>query len=199
MLLATDGALTTLGPERSPAQEVVMFGKAPNHRYQSIPFAPVSEELTHTEFEIEGAVPEELSGLYVRNGPNPAQKIGRRQHYFSGDGMLHGIRFERGTPVWYRNRFVRSGGVPKALGEKDPGGPVTSGLDVSPNTNVVRFGSTLYATIEAGPSMVEITDELETVHRSDLGGVLDRGFTGHHKIDPIVGDVHGVIYSKDLG
>jgi len=34
--------------------------KAPNHRYQSVPFAPVTTEYTHTEFEIDGEIPSEL-------------------------------------------------------------------------------------------------------------------------------------------
>ncbi len=177
-----------------------MFGlKPPNHRYQAIPFAPVRQEHTHTEFVMDGEIPKELSGLYVRNGPNPAGKISGRQHYFSGDGMVHGIRISDGQPIWYRNRFVRAGDVPKTLGETDPGGPVSSKLDVSPNTNIAQFGGKLFATIEAGPSMVELTPELETVARSDLGGILSDGFTGHHKIDPTDGDVHGVVYSNELG
>ncbi|MEM7504722.1 MAG: carotenoid oxygenase family protein [Pseudomonadota bacterium] len=173
--------------------------KPPNHRYQSIPFAPVKVEHTHSDFEIDGEIPAELSGLYARNGPNPAGRIRARQHYFSGDGMVHGVRLLNGSPLWYRNRFVRAGTVPKALGEKDPGGPVTSKLDVSPNTNIVQFGGTYYATIEAGPSLVELTDDLETVRRSDLDGVLAHGFTGHHKVDPTDGNIFGVIYSKELG
>ncbi|MEM9261973.1 MAG: carotenoid oxygenase family protein [Pseudomonadota bacterium] len=173
--------------------------KAPNRRYQSVPFAPVRDEHTHFEFEVDGEIPAELSGLYVRNGPNPAGRIGFRQHYFSGDGMVHGVRLQDGRPVWYRNRFVRAGDVPKTLNEPDPGGPVSSNLDVSPNTNVVQLGKKLYASIEAGASLVELTDELETVARSDLGGVLQHGFTGHHKIDPEDGDVHGVIYGRGLG
>ena len=173
--------------------------KAPNYRYQSVPFAPVAKEYTHTDFVVDGEIPAELDGLYVRNGPNPAGKIGRRQHYFSGDGMVHGVRIKNGHVVWYRNRYVRVGNVPKILGEPDPGGPVSSDLDVSPNTNVLRIGGKLYATIEAGPSMVQLSDELETMRRSTLGGALPHGFTGHHKIDPDTGDIHGVIYSKALG
>lgn len=172
--------------------------KAPNHRYQAIPFAPVRTEYTHTEFKVEGKIPDELNGLYVRNGPNPAGKISWRHHYFSGDGMVHGLKIRQGVPVWYRNRFVRAGNVPGTLGESDPGGPVTSKLDVSPNTNVLRLRGKLYATIEAGPSMVELTDELETVARSNLDGVLGHGFTGHHKIDPDDGDFHGVVYGNRL-
>ncbi|MEO1542429.1 MAG: carotenoid oxygenase family protein [Pseudomonadota bacterium] len=178
---------------------LVFKRRPPNFRYQSIPFSPVKVEYTHTEFDVDGQIPRELCGLYVRNGPNPAGKIGRRQHYFSGDGMVHGVRLEHGKAVWYRNRFVRVGQVPEALGVSDPGGPISNGLDVSPNTNIVKFGTQLYASIEAGPSLVLLTDELATVRRSDLNGVLSKGFTGHHKIDPTDGDIHAIVYSDKLG
>ncbi|MEM9754806.1 MAG: carotenoid oxygenase family protein [Pseudomonadota bacterium] len=170
-----------------------------NQRYQSIPFLPVQTEITVENLEVDGHIPPELSGLYVRNGPNTAGKTGPHQHYFSGDGMLHGVHIEKGQAKWYRNRFVRTGEVPEKLGSPDPGGPVTAGLDVSPNTNIVQFADKLFATIEAGASMVEITRELETVTRSDLGGALQHGFTGHHKIDPVDHDIHAVTYSSKIG
>ncbi|MEM1289043.1 MAG: carotenoid oxygenase family protein [Pseudomonadota bacterium] len=170
-----------------------------NARYQNIPFSPVAREITIENLEVDGSIPPELAGLYVRNGPNPAAEIGPHQHYFSGDGMLHGVFLEGGQAKWYRNRFVRSGDVPRILGSDDPGGPITNGLDVSPNTNIVAFADRLYATIEAGVSMVEVTRQLETVTRSDLDGALQHGFTGHHKIDPVDGDVHAVTYSSKLG
>ncbi|MEM6897194.1 MAG: carotenoid oxygenase family protein [Pseudomonadota bacterium] len=170
-----------------------------NARYQSIPFAPVRAELTIDQLQVDGEIPAELTGLYVRNGPNPAGEITPHQHYFSGDGMLHGVHIEEGRAKWYRNRFVRAGEVPGVLGEPDPGGPITGGLDVSPNTNVVAFADKLFATIEAGASMVEITRELDTVSRSDLNGELAHGFTGHHKVDPVRGDVHAVTYSTKIG
>lgn len=170
-----------------------------NQRYQKIPFSPVQTEITAENLEVDGQIPPALSGLYVRNGPNTAGKTGPHQHYFSGDGMLHGVHIENGQAKWYRNRFVRTGNVPKKLGSNDPGGPVTQGLDVSPNTNIVQFADKLYATIEAGASMVEITNQLETVARSDLDGTLKHGFTGHHKIDPVDHDIHAVTYSSKIG
>ncbi|MEM6891859.1 MAG: carotenoid oxygenase family protein [Pseudomonadota bacterium] len=170
-----------------------------NQRYQKIPFSPIQTEITAENLEVDGRIPPELSGLYVRNGPNTAGNTGPHQHYFSGDGMLHGVHIERGQAKWYRNRFVRTGDVPKKLGSPDPGGPVTHGLDVSPNTNIVQLADKLYATIEAGASMVEITYQLETVARSDLDGTLEHGFTGHHKIDPVDHDIHAVTYSSKIG
>ena len=69
-------------------------------------YAPVSEELTTFDLPLEGALPPELSGLYVRNGANPV--TGSSPHWFLGQGMLHGVRLEAGRARWYRNRYVRT-------------------------------------------------------------------------------------------
>ena len=44
---------------------------------------------------VRGAVPRDLSGVFLRNGPNPAREplLGvDRYHWFDGDGMIHWIR-----------------------------------------------------------------------------------------------------------
>ncbi|MEM9037531.1 MAG: carotenoid oxygenase family protein [Actinomycetota bacterium] len=170
-----------------------------NAHYRKVPLAPVQRETTHLDLEIDGRLPEVLDGLYVRNGPNQLGETNPMLHYFSGHGMLHGMRLRDGRAAWYRNRAVRAGDVPAILGEADPGGPVLNGMDFSPNTNVAVFADRLYATNEAGIACVEFDDALETIGRSDLGGALADGFTGHHKVDPVDGDVHAVVYSLVLG
>jgi carotenoid cleavage dioxygenase-like enzyme len=69
-------------------------------------FAPVFDELTVTDLEVSGALPPELSGLFVRNGANP--KSGKSPHWFFGDGMLHGVWLHNGKAEWYRNRWVKT-------------------------------------------------------------------------------------------
>ena len=69
-------------------------------------FPPVKKEVTETTLTVEGSLPSELNGLYVRNGPNSWQ--GSTEHFFMGDGMLHGIRLEGGQAKWYRNRYVQT-------------------------------------------------------------------------------------------
>ena len=54
----------------------------------------------------QAGIPPELNGLYVRNGPN--SWTGSTDHFFMGDGMLHGIRLEQGQASWYKNRFVQT-------------------------------------------------------------------------------------------
>ncbi|MEM9464093.1 MAG: carotenoid oxygenase family protein [Actinomycetota bacterium] len=170
-----------------------------NSRYRTRSLSPVPIEHTHTDLAVDGTIPQELDGLYVRNGPNQMGPVSPILHYFSGHGMVHGIRLRDGHADWYRNRVVRAGDAPAVLGEADRGGPVLNGIDFSPNTNVARFGDRLYATVEGGAAPVEIDRELETITRSDLSGALTDGFSGHHKIDPTERDVHAVVYSMVLG
>ena len=68
-------------------------------------YAPVADELTEFDLPVEGAIPAELDGWYLRNGPNPRQATA---HWFTGDGMIHGVRLEGGRAAWYRNRWVRT-------------------------------------------------------------------------------------------
>ncbi|MEM9650847.1 MAG: carotenoid oxygenase family protein [Actinomycetota bacterium] len=176
-----------------------MNSPSDNSRYRTVSLSPVPVEHTHADLQVEGTIPEELNGLYVRNGPNQMGEVSPTLHYFSGHGMLHGVRLRDGKAHWYRNRVVRAGDATEVLGETDRGGPILNGIDFSPNTNVLRFDGQVYATVEGGAAPVEINPELETIARSDLNGALTDGFSGHHKIDPTAGDVHAVIYSMVLG
>ena len=51
---------------------------------------------TSTELKVEGTIPPELNGVYLRTGPNPASGTG--DHWFLGDGMVHGIRLRTVMP-----------------------------------------------------------------------------------------------------
>ena len=68
--------------------------------------APVPDEVTLTELEVKGSIPSDLTGRYIRNTPNP--RTGWTEHWFLGDGMLHGVRLREGRAEWYRNRWVRA-------------------------------------------------------------------------------------------
>ena len=60
-------------------------------------FAPVSQEVTATELRVHGRIPDTLSGRYLRNGPNPVTPPDpATYHWFTGDGMVHGIRLRDG-------------------------------------------------------------------------------------------------------
>lgn len=98
-----------------------------NERYQHIPLLPIDTESSYDDLTVDGVIPPELDGLYVRNGPNALGPIASNLHYFSGQGMVHGVRLREGRALWYRNRVVRAGRAPELLGEPDPGGPIAHG------------------------------------------------------------------------
>jgi len=81
-----------------------------NHPYLNGAWTPQHEEVDATDLDvIEGVIPTDIDGLYVRNTENPVQQPLGRYHPFDGDGMIHMIDFKGGRAN-YRNRFVRTRG-----------------------------------------------------------------------------------------
>jgi carotenoid cleavage dioxygenase len=166
-----------------------------NH-YLAGNYAPVTEEVTAFDLPVIGELPVELSGRYLRNGPNPIAEVDAAvHHWFIGDGMVHGVRLRDGRAEWYRNRYVGSTQVSAARGEPDIAGPNWSGSGFGPNTNVGGFAGRTWAMVEAGGTPVELTYELETVARNDFFGTLPGAFTAHPKVDPDTGEMHAVVYA----
>jgi carotenoid cleavage dioxygenase len=158
------------------------------------PYAPLPGEVTATALEVEGTLPTELEGRYLRNGPNPITPVdAATHHWFVGDAMVHGVRLGGGRADWYRARLVRSTGVSEALGEAPAPGERHGGFDVA-NTNVIGLAGRTYAIVEAGARPVELSYELDTIEHSDLGGTLPHGYTAHPKVDPGTGDLHAIAY-----
>lgn len=166
-----------------------------DNQYLAGNFAPVHEEVTATDLPVTGTLPDELEGRYLRIGPNPvAPPDPRTYHWFSGDGMVHGIRLRGGRAEWYRNRWVRNAAVAEALGEVPPPGPIHGEMDFSNNTNVIGHAGTTWALVESGAVPIELGYELETLRRNDFYGTLPGGYTAHPKLDPRTGELHAVAY-----
>ena len=164
--------------------------------------APVGAEVTATDLEVTGHIPEHLHGRYLRNGPNPAAEVDpATYHWFTGDGMVHGVALRDGKACWYRNRWVRSPAVCTTLGEPAPDriDPRAGMLSVGANTNVLTHAGKTLALIEAGVANYELTDELETVGTCDFDGTLPGGYTAHPHRDPATGELHAVSYSFARG
>ncbi|MEZ5142529.1 MAG: carotenoid oxygenase family protein [Acidimicrobiales bacterium] len=158
-------------------------------------FAPVTEEVTAVDLPVTGTLPAELDGRYLRNGPNPVGEVGPDYHWFTGDGMVHGIRLRDGRAEWYRNRWVRSPDVAAALGEPAPPNPYDESVQVfAANTNAIGHAGRTFAIVEAGSPPIELTDELDTVGPTDLDGTLEHPFSAHPKKDPATGELHVAVY-----
>ncbi len=153
---------------------------------------PMAEELTLGELEVEGAIPPELDGRYVRIGPNPAKPDPRVYHFFTGDGMLHGIRIAGGRAHWYRNRWIRSKEVAKARGLAPAPGP--RHIFDTVNTSVLGHAGGAWALVEAGSTPVRFGEELDAQRYDDLGGTLPGSFTAHPRRDPATGELHAICY-----
>jgi carotenoid cleavage oxygenase len=164
--------------------------------------APVSAEVTATDLPVTGRIPEHLDGRYLRNGPNPAKEVDpATYHWFTGDGMVHGVALRDGQARWYRNRWVRGPAVCAALGEQAPGGlnPRAGRLGLGANTNVLTHVGKTLALIEGGVANYELTDELDTVGSCDFDGTLAGGYAAHPHRDPGTGELHAVSYSFARG
>lgn len=149
-------------------------------------YAPVLDEVEAFDLPVQGTIPTELCGRFVRNGANP--KNGPTMHWFAGDGMLHGIRLRDGRAEWYRNRWVRT----KALDGADRRDPVTGEADLTvglANTHVVRHAGRILA-LEEGSFPNEITPDLDTVGPYDFGGRLHTPFTAHPHTCAETGEMH---------
>ncbi len=149
-------------------------------------FAPVMEEVTAFDLPVDGAIPPELRGLYLRNGPNP--KSGTSAHWFMGDGMIHGVRLENGRARWYRNRWVQTRSLLEGAALVGEDGSVDHTVAVA-NTNVIGHAGRIFALVESS-FPTEMTAELDTVGICDFGGKLTTSMTAHPKRCPRTGELH---------
>ncbi len=155
-------------------------------------WAPVLDERTDTELRVDGVLPPEINGVYLRTGPNPAS--GYSAHWFFGDGMVHGIRLANGRAEWYRNRFVQTPNItdPKGVrGESD--------VDISDlargtgNTHVIPHNGEILC-LEEGHWPWRIDRELNTVGVQNYGGALTCSMTAHPKVCPTTGELLAFSY-----
>ncbi|MEJ2409664.1 MAG: carotenoid oxygenase family protein [Novosphingobium sp.] len=167
------------------------------HPYLRGIHAPMDSELTYTDLEVTGAIPPQLNGRYLRIGPNPIAADPKSYHWFLGDGMVHGVSLQAGRAGWYRNRWIRSRSVGKALDVPAAAGPRHSVFDTV-NTNVIGHDGSAWALVEAGSTPVKLGEMLDEQSYDDFGGTLDGGFTGHPHRDPASGELHAICYDATV-
>jgi carotenoid cleavage dioxygenase len=148
-------------------------------------YAPVADELTAFDLPVQGRIPAELNGWYLRNGPNARTGAA---HWCVGDGMVHGVRLENGRAAWYRNRWVRTESFEHPIGLYNDDGTRNLHSSIA-NTHVVRHAGKTLALMEFSLPY-EISNDLETVGVYDFGGKLNDSMTAHPKICPVTGEMH---------
>jgi len=145
-------------------------------------WAPVEKELSETDLEIKGEIPKDLSGLFVRNGFNPVS--GYSDHWFFGNGMLHGVYLEDGKAS-YKNRYVRTPYYEDDLNVMSSFG----NLAASPaNTHIVNHAGKLLA-LEETSLPWELNKDLDTIGVEDFEGKLATAMTAHPRVCPETGEM----------
>jgi carotenoid cleavage dioxygenase-like enzyme len=159
---------------------------------------PMTGEETLTTLKVDGEIPPQLDGRYLRIGPNPVgQPEAKSYHWFLGDGMAHGIRLKQGKAEWYHNRWTRSNSVSAALNEPPAPGPRRGSFDTV-NTNVIGHAGRTYALVEAGTWPIELNDELDTLAHNPFGGTLQGSYSAHPHLDPATGELHAICYDATI-
>ncbi len=156
---------------------------------------PIYEEITAEDLQVIGEIPSDISGNFLRVGPNPYYVPDEaRYHIFDGDGMIHGVHISGGRAA-YRNRFIDSVGLRE---ERAAGHWIFPGLNMfgdyiakgemprtknTGNTAMVFHNGQLFAMMEGGtPYRVSLPD-LTTEGEHDFDGTVTHNFTAHPKVD----------------
>jgi carotenoid cleavage dioxygenase len=186
-----------------------------DHPYRTGAWRPQSTEWRVDDVEvIEGAIPDDLDGLYARNTENPLHPPISNYHPFDGDGMVHAIRF-RGGNASYRNRFVRTEGL---LAEQEAGESLWAGLAENPRSATRTDGLTARGAMKDASStdLVVHGGEILTsfwqcgeLYRLDPRTLDTRGTTrwdgwfppegvsAHTKVDEATGELFFFNYGKE--
>ena len=99
-------------------------------------FVEYDAEFDAADMEVEGTIPADLAGVYLRNTENPVHPSIGRYHPFDGDGMIHAMHFADGRAS-YRNRFVRTAGL---AAENAAGHALWAGLAETPERSIRTDG-----------------------------------------------------------
>jgi hypothetical protein len=102
--------------------------------YNVAGYKPVKTELSRVPMRVTAKIPDDRTGVYLRNGTNTQfDKTHVRIHAFVGAGMLHQIQIRNGAAT-YSNTYIRT---PRFLAEEAIGREAYSGI-----TDVIGGGKT---------------------------------------------------------
>lgn len=181
-----------------------------NHPYLNGAWTPQHEEVTAFELDvIEGRIPDDIDGVYLRNTENQLHQPLGRYHPFDGDGMIHQIDFSGGKAS-YRNRFVRTrcfqaeqdaggslwgGLMDKVSVSKRPGFGAHGSLKDSSSTDIIVHGGKAVSTFyQCGEGNILDPETLE--QEGVASWVPLDGISAHPKVDERTGELLFFNYSK---
>ena len=182
-----------------------------DHPYRTGAWQPNLAEWDATDLEVvEGAIPLDLQGIYLRNTENPVHPAIGMYHPFDGDGMIHQLHLADGSAS-YRNRFIRTAGF---LAEQEAAGPLWTGMldlpgnslrpdgwgargrmkDASSTDVVVHNGKALTSFWMCGDLYAHDPQTLEPLGTESW--VPDEGISAHTKVDERTGELLVFNYGK---
>lgn len=186
-----------------------------DHPYRTGPWRPQTTEWDADDLvAVEGEIPGDLDGVYLRNTENPLHPAFKTYHPFDGDGMLHVVGFRDGK-AFYRNRFIRTDGF---LAENEAGGPLWPGLaepvqlaqrqhgwgartlmkDASSTDVIVHRGIALTSFYQCGDLYRIDPYSADTLGKEAWNGRFPSGWgvSAHPKVDNKTGELLFFNYSK---
>ncbi len=187
-----------------------------DHPYRTGPWRPQTTEWDADDLQaVEGEIPHDLDGVYLRNTENPLHPALKFYHPFDGDGMVHVVGFRDGK-AFYRNRFVQTDGF---IAENEEGGPLWPGLaepvqiakrdygwgartlmkDASSTDVIVHRGTALTSHYQCGDLYRIDPFSGNTLGKEDFDGgfPFDWGVSAHPKVDDRTGELLFFSYSKE--
>lgn len=175
----------------------LIFPKTPE--FTGALYKPARFEGDVFDLEVEGTIPEAISGTFYQVAPDPQYPPQNGDDiFFNGDGAVTAFTFHKGH-VDFRRRYVltdrllaqreeRAGlyGLYRNPHTNDP--KVRDRGQSTANTNVVQHNGVLLALKEDSLPYAMDPVTLETIGEYDFGGQLTAPtFTAHPKIDPVSG------------
>ncbi|MEO3786839.1 carotenoid oxygenase family protein [Actinocorallia sp. B10E7] len=186
-----------------------------DHPYRTGPWRPQTTEWKADDLEVEGEIPADLDGVYLRNTENPVHPaLDGRYHPFDGDGMIHIVGFRDGK-AFYRNRFVQTDGL---LAEREAGHALWAGIAERPAKSIRQDGwgargrmkdaSSTDVVVHAGVALTSFYQcgdlyrldplTLETLGKTTWNGDFPAwGVSAHTKVDENNGELLFFDYGTD--
>ncbi len=187
-----------------------------DHPYRTGPWRPQTTEWKADDLTVvEGEIPHDIDGVYLRNTENPLHPSIKNYHPFDGDGMIHVVGFRDGK-AFYRNRMIRTDGL---AAETEAGKALWAGIaenpalslredgwgargrmkDASSTDVVVHRGMALTSFYQCGDLYRVDPYTAETHGKEGFNGAFPFkwGVSAHPKVDDRTGEMLFFNYSKE--